>query len=126
MTNSSKWQPQIVRVPGTDAEEISQIAGIDAGEFESGELRKVLRRGANDQKIAEAFDVLALRSGQRQAQEADEGDNGGRTLYDGFHGGFRLNSGAGLATKGRFRPEPPPQATQQQITLLKNMDARSG
>ena len=86
-------QAQVVGVPGTDAEEVSEVAGIDAGEFQGGELGQGLASWRHDKEVAEAFDVLALGGRQRQAQEADEGDNRRGPLYDSFHGGLRLEVG---------------------------------
>src|SRR6185312_4233302 len=86
-------QTQVVGVPGTDAEEVRQIAGIDARKFESGQLCQGLPSWRDDEKVAKAFDVLALGTGQRQTQEADERDNRRRTLYDSFHGGSVVKAG---------------------------------
>ena|ERR1700730_10482204 len=86
-------QAQVVGVPGTDAEEVSEVAGINAWEFQGGELGQGLASWRHHKEVAEAFDVLALGNRQGQAQEADEGDNRRGPLYDSFHGGLRPEVG---------------------------------
>src|SRR5271156_6016777 len=53
-------QPEVVGVPGADAKEVSEVAGIDAGKFQGGQLCQGLAARRDDEKVAEAFDVLAL------------------------------------------------------------------
>jgi hypothetical protein len=89
-------QTQVVGIPRADAEEVGQVAGIDAWQFEGGELGQGFAAWGHDEEIGKAFDMLALGVGQRQSQEADKGDNRCGTLYDSFHGGSVVKAG------GRF------------------------
>src|SRR3954454_9917679 len=118
-------QTQVVRVPGTDAEEVSQVAGIDAGQFQGGQLSQGLAAWCHDKEVAEAFDVLALRGRQRQAEEANEGDDGTGTLYDGFHGVSVLIPAGGLATFCRFRPATPFRPTRTRLPVNTCLNKRS-
>ena len=83
---AQQGQPQIVGLPGTDAEEISEIAGIDALKFQGSELGEGLAPGSDDEEIRQAFDVPELGNRQGQAEKADEGDRRHRAPYNGFHG----------------------------------------
>src|SRR5208337_3361440 len=85
-------------VPGADAEEVREIAGIDAVEFLSGQLGEGLASWGHDQQVAEAFEVADLRAGEVQAQEADKGDDGHGPTYDSFHGSPR-------STTAGFEPQ---------------------
>src|SRR6202021_3210464 len=69
--------------------------------------------------------MLALRVGQGQAQEADEGDNRGGTLYDSFHGVSVRKQANGLATICRFRPGTPFRPSRQREKTAGPMNRRS-
>jgi len=71
--DAQQGQPQIVGLPGTDAKEISEIAGVDALQFQSSELGEGLAPGSDDEEIRQAFDVPELGNRQGQAEKADEG-----------------------------------------------------
>src|SRR5258708_4310527 len=44
-------QPQVVRIPGTAAEEIGEVAGIDAGEFQGRQLGQGLASWGHDEEV---------------------------------------------------------------------------
>src|SRR5271166_2777796 len=88
---------EVVRFPGADAEEIGEVAGIDAVEFQGSQLAKSLAPGCGDQKVGEALEVTELWGVQGNANQAQEGDDGGGTAYDGLHGS-RVSKTVGLIT----------------------------
>src|SRR4051794_4293219 len=82
-------QAQVVGIPGADAKEIGEVAGIDTGQFQGRQLGQSLAPRGDDEQVGAALDLLALGDGQGQAEQADEGDNGCRAAYDSFSGGLR-------------------------------------
>src|ERR1051325_10403932 len=45
-------KPQVIRVPGADTKEVSEVAGIDARQFQGGQLRQGLAARRHDEEVA--------------------------------------------------------------------------
>jgi hypothetical protein len=85
--SDDQGQTDVVGIPGADAEEVSEITGIDAIEFLGSQFGQRLAAWRDDQEVGEAFQMTRLGDMQTcgQAQESEEGANGQGTLYDGLH-----------------------------------------
>src|SRR5262249_39301937 len=85
----SQREANVVGIPGADAEEIGEVAGIDARQFEASELGERLASGSHAEAVGEACDGAKWGGGQGQAQAAEEGDDRRGTPYNRFHGASR-------------------------------------
>ena len=52
--------PEILIVPGADAKEVSQVAGIDAIEFLGGQLGQGFATARHDEEVGQSFQVACL------------------------------------------------------------------
>src|SRR5712692_9657576 len=79
-------QTEVIGIPRADTQEIGEIAGIDALQFEFGQFGEGLASWSHDDQVGETFEVLPLGGGKRQRQQSDKGDNRSRAPDDSNHG----------------------------------------
>jgi hypothetical protein len=90
---SDEGQSYIVGFPGADAEEIGEVAGINAIALLLRELCQCFASWCDDEEVGAAFEMAHLWQGECQAEESEEGDDSGGTVYDSFHGSRRGRTG---------------------------------
>ena len=84
---------EVMDIPGAAAEEIGEVAGIDAVQLLEREFGQGLAAWRDDEQVRQAFEMAGLGNVQRQAEQAEEGDDGHGTAYDGFHRSRRGRTG---------------------------------
>jgi hypothetical protein len=91
-------QAEVVGIPGADAEEVGEVAGIDAVEFLSRQFGEGLAAW-RDEEVGQPLQVpqLGVVQAGGKAQESKENDDGQGTVYDGLHGS-RVSKTVGLSS----------------------------
>jgi hypothetical protein len=97
---------EVVGIPRANAEEVGEVAGIDAVEFLACEFGQGFAAWCNDEEIGEALDVSKLGRGQGEGKRADEGDNAEGAAYNGFHGSLGVKEGFFAKTNLFYARDP--------------------